>query len=205
MSITTAFLVIISVVLVNNFIFSRFLGYCPYIGVSTEKKSALGMGLAVIFVMTLASVVCWLVYHFFLYPSESNLFYKIFGNGQGVESFDLRYLMTLVFILVIAALGIYLPLITTNCAVLGVTILNIEGVTINGVQLGYGHPYSLLFGVLQGFGAGCGFLLALMLMAGIRERLALQDIPKPFRGMPIAFLTAALLAIAFMGFAGLVK
>jgi electron transport complex protein RnfA len=174
--------------------------------------------------MTLASVVCWLVYHFFLYPSESNLFYKIFGGGQSVENFDLRYLMTLVFILVIAALvqfvemviqkiapplyaalGIYLPLITTNCAVLGVTILNIEGVTINGTQLGYGHPMSLLFGVLQGFGAGCGFLLALMLMAGIRERLALQDIPKPFRGMPIAFLTAALLAIAFMGFAGLVK
>ena len=224
MNLATAFLVIISVVLVNNFIFSRFLGYCPYIGVSTEKKSALGMGLAVIFVMTLASVVCWLVYHFFLYPSESNLFYKIFGSGQGVENFDLRYLMTLVFILVIAALvqfvemviqkiapplyaalGIYLPLITTNCAVLGVTILNIEGVTINGTALGYGHPYSLLFGVLQGFGAGCGFLLALMLMAGIRERLALVDIPKPFRGMPIAFLTAALLAIAFMGFAGLVK
>ncbi|MBR5901560.1 electron transport complex subunit RsxA [bacterium] len=224
MNLATAFLVIISVVLVNNFIFSRFLGYCPYIGVSTEKKSALGMGLAVIFVMTLASVVCWLVYHFFLYPSESNLFYKIFGGNQGVENFDLRYLMTLVFILVIAALvqfvemviqkiapplyaalGIYLPLITTNCAVLGVTILNIEGVTINGTALGYGHPMSLLFGVLQGFGAGCGFLLALMLMAGIRERLALQNIPKPFRGMPIAFLTAALLAIAFMGFAGLVK
>lgn len=222
MNLTSAFLVIISVVLVNNFIFSRFLGYCPYIGVSTDKKSALGMGLAVIFVMTFSSAVCWLVYHFFLYPSEANLFHVIFRVP--VEAVDLRYLMTLVFILVIAALvqfvemviqkiapplyaalGIYLPLITTNCAVLGVTILNIEGVTLGGVRMGYGEPMSFLFAIIQGFGAGLGFLVALMLMAGIRERLALVDIPKPFRGLPIAFLTAALLAIAFMGFAGLVK
>ncbi len=222
MNFTILLLVILSVVLVNNFIFSKFLGLCPYVGVSKDRQSAMGMGLAVIFVMTLASAVAWAIYHFFLYPSESNLLYKVFGGS--IERYDLRYLRTLSFILVIAtlvqfvemviqkvspalysALGIYLPLITTNCAVLGVALLNIDGLMISGVQLGYGHPGSFVFSIVQGFGAGIGFTVALLLMAGIRERLELGNVPKPMRGMPIAFITAGLLAIAFMGFIGLVK
>ena len=222
MTITNVLLVILSVVLVNNFIFSRFLGLCPYVGVSKDRQSAMGMGLAVIFVMTLASVASWSIYHFLLFPGESNLLYKIFGGS--IENYDLRYLKILSFILVIAtlvqfveiviqkvspglysALGIYLPLITTNCAVLGVALLNIDGFTLNGTQLGYGHPGSFIFSVVQGFGAGVGFTLALLLMAGIRERLEFANVPKPLRGMPIAFITAGMLAIAFMGFMGLVK
>ena len=222
MNVTTIILVILSVVFVNNFVFSKFLGLCPYVGVSKDRQSAMGMGFAVIFVMTMASVASWSIYHFFLSPNESNLLHKLFGGS--LENYDLRYLRTLSFILVIAtlvqfvemviqkvspglysALGIYLPLITTNCAVLGVALLNIDGLTIRGAQLGYGHPGSFLFAVVQGFGAGIGFTLALLLMAGIRERLELGDIPKPLRGLPIAFITAGLLAIAFMGFIGLVK
>jgi len=222
MTLTTTILVILSAVLVNNYIFSKFLGLCPYVGVSKDRQSAIGMGLAVIFVMTLASVASWAIYHYFLFPSEANILHKIFGGD--LKNYDLTYLRTLSFILVIAtlvqfvemviqkvspglysALGIYLPLITTNCAVLGVALLNIDGLVINGVQLGYGHSGSFIFAVVQGFGAGVGFTLALVLMAGIRERLELADVPKPLRGMPIAFITASLLAIAFMGFMGLVK
>jgi len=228
MNITTLVLVIISVVLVNNFIFSKFLGLCPYIGVSKDRQSALGMGLAVIFVMTMASVASWGMYHFLLYPSPANLIYKLFGMSleQLVFGgpFDLTYLKTLSFILVIAtlvqfvemviqkvspglyaALGIYLPLITTNCAVLGVALLNIDGLIINGVQLGYGQPGSFLFATIQGFGAGVGFTLALVLMAGIREVIELTDLPESMKGMPITFIIAGLMAIAFMGFMGLVK
>jgi electron transport complex protein RnfA len=222
MSLEAFFLVLISVVLVNNVVLSKFLGLCPYIGVSKDSQSAMGMGLAVIFVMTMASVVSWAIYHFFLFPSTSNLLYIVFGGD--LAQYDLTYLRTLAFILVIAtlvqfvemviqkvspglysALGIYLPLITTNCAVLGVALLNIDGLTINGVELGYGHPGSFLFAIVHGFGAGIGFAIALLLMAGIRERLELADVPRPLRGMPIAFITAGLMAIAFMGFIGLVK
>jgi electron transport complex protein RnfA len=221
MNIATILLVSISVILVNNFVLSKFLGLCPYIGVSKDRQSAIGMGLAVIFVMTMASVASWCIYHFFLYPSEANVLYKIFGGS--LENYDLTYLRTLAFILVIAtlvqfvemviqkvspglyaALGIYLPLITTNCAVLGVALLNIDGLTIKGVQLGYGQPDSFLFAVVHGFNAGIGFTVALILMAGIRERLEFAEVPEPLRGMPIAFITAGLLAIAFMGFIGLV-
>ena len=227
MNITTILLVSVSVILVNNFVFSKFLGLCPYVGVSKDRQSAIGMGLAVIFVMTMASVASWSIYHFFLYPSQANLLYKMFGNSPdqlGVSGvFDLTYLKTLSFILVIAtlvqfvemviqkvspglyaALGIYLPLITTNCAVLGVALLNIDGLTIQGVQLGYGQPDSFLFAVVHGFTAGIGFTLALVLMAGIRERLELAEVPEALKGMPITFITAGLLAIAFMGFIGLV-
>lgn len=222
MSITTTFMVLISVVLVNNFVLSRFLGLCPYVGVSKDRQSAIGMGLAVIFVMTMASVATWAIYHYFLFPGDANVLYKIFGGS--VESYDLRYLRTLSFILVIAtlvqlvemivqkvspalysALGIYLPLITTNCAVLGVALLNIDGMMLNGVSLGYGHPGSFLFATIHGFGAGIGFTIALVLMAGIRERLEYADVPQRLKGMPIAFITAGLMAIAFMGFIGLVK
>ncbi|MCX7846675.1 MAG: electron transport complex subunit RsxA [bacterium] len=222
MSFSVLLLVLVSTIFVNNFVFAKFLGTCPYLGVSKDSQSAMGMGLAVIFVMTMASAVSWAIYHFFLYPGKDNVLYLLLGGDPA--QYDLRYLMTLAFILVIAALvqfvemviqkvspalyaalGIYLPLITTNCAVLAVAILNIEGMSIFGVRVGHGYPGSLLFALANGFGGGVGFALALLLMAGIRERLALGNVPKPLQGMPIAFITAALLAIAFMGFIGMVK
>jgi len=193
-SLTGLGLLFVSSVLVNNFVLSRFLGICPFLGVSKKTETALGMGMAVIFVMTVASVVTWLLQYFVLAP-------------LGIE-----YLQTIAFILVIAALvqlvemvvqvtspalyqalGIFLPLITTNCAVLGLAVLN--------VQKGYGFLETLVFSV----GASLGFTLALVLFSGIRERIALSDVPKPFQGTAIALVTAGLLSLAFMGFAGLVK
>ena len=187
-------LLFVSAVLVNNFVLSRFLGICPFLGVSKKTETALGMGMAVIFVMTVASVVTWLLQYFVLAPLA------------------IEYLQTIVFILVIAALvqlvemvvqvtspglyqalGIFLPLITTNCAVLGIAVLN--------VQKGYGFLETLVFSV----GASLGFTLALVLFSGIRERIALADVPRPFQGTAIALVTAGLLSLAFMGFAGLVK
>jgi len=187
-------LLFVSSVLVNNFVLARFLGICPFLGVSKRTETALGMGMAVIFVMTVASVATWLLQYFVLAP-------------LGIE-----YLQTIAFILVIAALvqlvemvvqvtspalyqslGIFLPLITTNCAVLGLAVLN--------VQKGYGFLETIVFSV----GASLGFTLALVLFSGIRERIALSDVPKPFQGTAIALVTAGLLSLAFMGFAGLVK
>ena len=187
-------LIIISAVLVNNYVLLRFLGLCPFLGVSRRVKTAAGMSGAVVFVMTMASVVTWVVYRFVLTP------------------FNLVYLQTVTFILVIAslvqlvelalqklspalykALGIYLPLITTNCAVLGVAVLNIQ------------KEYSLLETTVFGFGAALGFGLAMILFSGLRERIDLCDTPLPFRGTAIALITAGLLSLAFMGFTGLVK
>jgi len=205
---TQSFLVIAIVsIFITNFVFSKFLGICPYIGVSKSVDSAIGMGLAVVFVMTLASMVTWLIHTFMLMPSESNIFYIIFSLDHPP---DLLYLRTIAFILVIAALvqfvemviqktsptlyqslGIYLPLITTNCAILGVAILNID----NG--------YNFIQSIFHGFTAGLGFTLALILMAGIRERLDLAPIPKALKGIPIAFIMAGLMAIAFLGFSGM--
>ena len=186
--------ILVGVVLVNNFVLTRFLGICPFLGVSKQTETAVGMGMAVVFVMSVASVVTWIIYKAFLEP------------------FDIQYLQTIAFILVIAALvqlveivvqkvspalyqalGIYLPLITTNCAVLGVSILNI--------QKQYGFLETLFFG----FGASVGFTLALVLFSGLRERIALADVPKAFQGTAIALITAGLLSLAFMGFSGLVK
>ncbi len=185
-------------ILINNFVFARFLGICPYIGVSRKLSSAIGMGMAVIFVMTIAAFFTWLIYYYLLAPET---------NFWGV---DLTFLRTIAFILVIAslvqlvemviqkvapalydALGIYLPLITTNCAVLGVAVLNID------------EAYNLLEALVNGVSAGIGFTLALVLMAGIRERLELANIPKPLQGVPIAFIMAGLMSIAFLGFSGL--
>ena len=182
-------------ILINNFVLGRFLGLCPYVGVSKKLDSAFGMGLAVTFVMSLASVFTWLVYTYLLSPET------------GIWGVDLTYLKTISFILVIAslvqfvemviqknsptlynALGIYLPLITTNCAVLGVSVLNIKE--------GYGFIESLA----QGFSAGLGFTLVLILMAGMRERFELLDIPECLKGMPITLITAGLMALAFAGF-----
>ena len=187
-------LLFVGVVFVNNFVLARFLGICPFLGVSKQTETALGMGFAVVFVMTVASVVTWVIHQAILEP------------------FDIEYLQTIAFILVIAALvqlveivmqkvspllyqalGIYLPLITTNCAVLGVAILNIQ------------KQQSFLETLFFGFGASVGFTLALVLFSGLRERLALADVPKAFSGTAIALITAGLLSLAFMGFSGLVK
>ena len=191
---TEYLLLIVSAVFVNNVILARFLGICPFLGVSKKIDTSIGMGMAVIFVLTVAGVVRWMIFTFVLAP-------------LGIE-----YLQTISFILVIAALvqlvemiiqkssptlyqslGIFLPLITTNCAVLGVAIINI--------QEGFTFLQTLVFSL----GSAVGFALALTLFAGIRERLALADIPKPFKGMAIALITAGLLSLTFMGFSGLVK
>ena len=187
----------LSAVLIENFIFSRFLGCCPFLGVSEKPDTALGMGCAVIFVMTLASAACNLVYNFILVP------------------FNLEYLYTIAFILVIAALvqfiemflrkavpslynalGIYLPLITTNCAVLGAVILNMQKYS----DMARGQ--SFVFSVLFGFFAAVGFTLAIVIFAGVRARVEYADPPKCFKGMPIALVTAGLIAMAFSGFSG---
>ena len=179
-------------ILANNFIFSQFLGICPFLGVSKKVDTAVGMGVAVTFVMGLASAITWLVNTFILIP------------------FDLGYMQTVAFILVIAALvqfiemflqksmpslytalGVYLPLITTNCAVLGVALLNIQ------------NNYNFISSVVYGITGGLGFLLAIVLFASIRERLVFADYPKSFDGFPIALVTAGLMALAFMGFSGL--
>ncbi len=179
--------------LVSNVVLSQFLGLCPFLGVSKKVKTAAGMGGAVIFVITLSSLVAGLIYKFILTPLH------------------VTYLKTIVFILIIAALvqfvelflkkfvkplyealGVYLPLITTNCAVLGVAINNVN------------YGYDILTGVINGFATAAGFAVAIIILAGIREKMEYNDIPKPFRGMPIVLVTAGLMAIAFCGFAGLI-
>ena len=198
MSLTGLFSIALGAILIENFIFSQFLGICPFMGVSKRTDTALGMGLAVTFVMGVASAVTWAVNHFFLDPDTS------------VLSADLRFMQTVVFILVIAALvqlvemflqkvlpalyealGIYLPLITTNCAVLGVALLNIQN--------GYNFIESVVYGVT----GGLGFLLAIELFASVRERMEGCECPKCFEGFPIALIAAGLIALAFMGFSGL--
>ncbi|MCD6167170.1 electron transport complex subunit RsxA [bacterium] len=207
MELRALFVIVIAAIFINNFVLIRFLGICPYMGVSKQLDSAIGMGLAVIFVMTLASFATWLAYYFLLAPTANNLFYHIFRLSCPP---DLTFLRTIVFILVIAtlvqfvemviqkaspalyrALGIYLPLITTNCAILGVTVLNVD------------EAYNLIESLVQGAAAGVGFTLALVLMAGLREKLETADIPEALKGTPIAFIMAALMSIAFLGFAGL--
>ena len=178
---------------VNNVVLSQFLGLCPFLGVSKKMDTAAGMGGAVIFVLTLSSLCTSLIYKFILVKT-------------GME-----YLQTIVFILVIAALvqlvemflkktipalykslGVYLPLITTNCAVLGVALLNVQ------------NDYNVLEGTVNGFATAVGFTIAIVLMAGLREKIEYNDIPKPFQGMPIVLLTAGLMSIAFFGFSGLI-
>ncbi|MGE4282684.1 MAG: electron transport complex subunit RsxA [Clostridia bacterium] len=179
-------------VLIENFVLVKFLGICPFLGVSKKVETALGMGMAVTFVMALASSITWLIQELIL------------------KRFHIEYLQTIAFILVIAALvqfvemviqkmsptlyqalGVYLPLITTNCAVLGVAILNIQ------------KEFNFISSLVYGTAAAIGFTLAIVLFAGVRERLELSNIPKPLQGFPIALITAALLSIAFLGFQGL--
>ena len=179
-------------ILINNFIFSQFLGICPFMGVSKKMDTAAGMGMAVIFVMGLASAICWVINEFILMPLE------------------LGYLQTLAYILVIAALvqfvemflkkgmpslysalGIYLPLITTNCAVLGVVLVNVQ------------EGYNFVLSTINGAAGGLGFTLAIVLFASVRERVEKADCPQCFKGFPIALISAGLMALAFMGFSGL--
>ena len=190
--ISTLLAITLGAILSNNFIFSQFLGICPFLGVSKKVDTAVGMGFAVTFVMGLASAITWLVNTFIL------------------VKFDLMYMQTVAFILVIAslvqfiemflqksmpslytALGVYLPLITTNCAVLGVALLNIQ------------ESYNFIESVVYGITGGIGFLVAIVLFASIRERLVFAEYPKSFEGFPIALVTAGLMALAFMGFSGL--
>ena len=186
-------LILLSSILVNNFVLSKILGICPFLGVSKRVETAMGMGFAVTFVMALASVISYLVHYYILVP------------------FGLEYLQTIAFILVIAALvqlvemalqklvpslyqalGVYLPLITTNCAVLGVAILNID------------EGYNLLQTLVNGTGGALGFMLAIVLFAGIREKMELAPIPEPLKDFPIALISSGLMSFAFLGFQGLV-
>lgn len=191
---TDYLLLFVGTVLVNNFVLVKFLGLCPFMGVSKKLETAIGMGFATTFVMTLASISSWLMDNFILVP------------------LDLLYLRTLSFILVIAVvvqftemvvrktsptlyrlLGIFLPLITTNCAVLGVALLNIN------------QTHTFMQSAVYGFGAAVGFSLVMVLFAAIRERLAVANVPAPFKGASIGLITAGLMSLAFMGFSGLVK
>lgn len=185
-------LIAVAAILVENFVLSKFLGICPFLGVSKKLSTSIGMGGAVIFVITLSSAVTWAI------------------NEYLLKSYGLSYLQTIVFILVIAALvqfveivlkkfvpalysalGIYLPLITTNCAVLGSALLNME------------RNYNFLQSVVFGFAAAVGFLLALIIFSGVREKMETSDIPKAFQGLPITLIAAALVSVAFIGFQGL--
>ena len=185
-------LILIGSSLVSNVVLSQFLGLCPFLGVSKKVETAAGMGTAVIFVITLSSAVAGVIYKFVLTP------------------LNITYLQTIVFILVIAALvqfvemflkkfmpalykalGVYLPLITTNCAVLGVALTNVQ------------KNYGILQGIVNGFATAAGFTISIVILAGIREKMQYNDIPKSFRGMPIVLVTAGLMAIAFCGFSGL--
>lgn len=187
-------IILVSAVLVNNFVLVKFLGLCPFMGVSRRLETATGMALATTFVLTLSSIASYLVHQYLLEP------------------FGLEYLRTIAFILIIAAmvqftemvvrktspllyrvLGIFLPLITTNCAVLGVALLNVQ------------QQHTLVGSAIYGFGAAAGFSLVMIMFAAMRERLAAADVPVPFQGASIAFITAGLMALGFMGFAGLIK
>ena len=193
MSITEILLFMVSCILTHNFIFNRFLGCCPFLGVSSKVETSVSMGLAVTFVMTIASLFCWLIYNLLLIPlnltymSTISFILVIAALVQFVEMFLKKSSPTLY-----SALGIYLPLITTNCAVLGVATLNMN------------NNYGLLQSVLNGTFSALGFLLAIVLMAGVRERLETSHIPACMKGFPITLVSAGLMAVAFMGFQGLV-
>ena len=192
MDLTKLFSVALGAILVNNFIVAQFLGICPFLGVSSKVETAASMGIAVTFVMTLASLFAYMVNAWILVPLH------------------LEYMQTIAFILVIAslvqfvemflkkyvqglyqALGVYLPLITTNCAVLGIALTNVQ------------KNYGILYSIVSGFATAAGFLISITILAGIREKMEYNDIPESFKGMPIVMITAGLMAIAFCGFSGL--
>lgn len=187
-------LLVLAGIFVNNYVLSQFLGICPFLGVSKKLETAAGMGVAVIFVITLACAVSYLVYNFILVPLEITYLYNIAfilviaALVQFVEMFIKKSSPSLY-----QALGVYLPLITTNCAVLGVAVLNMQ------------KSYSFIESVLNGIGGAIGFALAIILFAGIRERIEFNDTPKSFEGFPLALVTAGIMSIAFLGFQGLIK
>ncbi len=192
-SASSLFVILVSAILVNNFVLSRFLGICPFLGVSKQVETAFGMGMAVTFVMSLASIITFIVQKYIL------------------DLFGIEYMQTIMFILVIASLvqlvemiiqktsptlyqslGVFLPLITTNCAVLGLTILNIQ------------ERYNIIETIFHAIGAAVGFSLAIVLFAAIRERMEVANVPNAFKGFPLALITAGLMSLAFLGFSGLV-
>ncbi len=194
-TVTTLLLAFISIVLINNLVLTKFLGICPFLGVSGRIDMAFGMGLAVTFVVTFAGTLTWLVDHLILieYGLEITRYVSfilvIAGAVQLVEMYLKKFFPALY-----DAFGIFLPLITTNCAILGLCLfINLWGID------------NLLEAVVLSFGAGIGFTLAICIMAGIREELILADVPKPFEGAPITLITAGILTLAFMGFAGMIK
>ena len=204
MTIAQFFAIAFSAIFVSNFVLARFLGLCPFIGVTQKTESAVGMGAAVTFVMFLASFVTFLLYRLVLVPSDLVLALKtpmfilvIAALVQLVELFMRARLPALY-----QALGIYLPLITTNCAVMGVALLNTSDAPVEFAEM------SLVGGLIaaswRGICAGLGFTLAMLLMSGVRERLARADVPEPLKGMPIAFICTGLMAMAFLGFTGMV-
>jgi electron transport complex protein RnfA len=191
---TNLIIILFSAIFINNYILSRYLGICPFLGVSKKLNSAVGMSLAVIFVMLIATAVTWPIQMFLLVPQ------------------NLGFLQTIVFILVIAALvqlveitlkryipslykslGVYLPLITTNCAILGVTILNIDG------------GYTFVEAMVNALGSGLGFMLAMVMFSGVRSKLEGADIPKSFKGLPITLIAASITSLSFMGFGGVIE
>lgn len=197
--IKTLIAIFLASILTENYILNKFLGICPFLGVSKKLNTAVGMSVAVTFVMVIATIVTWPIYNYVLLPN------------------DLAYLQTVVFIIVIASLvqlveiilkryipplyrslGIYLPLITTNCAVLGVTMLVIEKGAADS-------SYSYIHAIVNAFGAGMGFLLAMVLFSGVRMRIEESDIPKSLKGLPITLIAASLLAVSFLGFQGIVN
>lgn len=197
----TVFITLISTTLINNVVLSQFMGLCPFLGVSKSIKTAGGMGGAVIFVITIASLLSSLAYTFILVPLgleflETIAFIVIIAAlVQFVEMFLKKSIPSLY-----SALGVYLPLITTNCAVLGVALNNVTDFN----TADYSTGATILMSVLSGFGTAVGFAVAILIMAGIREKIAFNNIPKSFRGMPITLITAGLMAIAFFGFQGLI-
>ena len=188
------FLIFLSAVLVNNFVLTYFLGICPFLGVSSSYEQAVGMGLAVTFVMSLASSICWIFYHlilakFGLLILEYTVFILVIASlVQMVEMFIRKYSPSLY-----QSLGIYLPLITTNCAILGLVLFMVI------------RDYNFIQSVVFGFSSGLGFSLVLVMMAGIREELKFSDIPQALKGAGITLITAGILALAFMGFSGLIS
>lgn len=187
------FIIFISAAIVNNFVLAYFLGICPFVGVSNKLSSAISMGMATTFVMVITAIVSWLLYNLILIPYEltflqiPSFILVIASLVQFVEMFIKKVSQPLY-----RALGIFLPLITTNCAILGLALF------------GSMREYSFIENVVFGLGAGAGFTLALTIMAGIREELDLADVPKPFQGAPITMIVAGILALAFMGFAGMI-
>ncbi|NQT66128.1 MAG: RnfABCDGE type electron transport complex subunit A [Actinobacteria bacterium] len=185
--------IFIAMVIVNNMVLAKFLGLCPFFGVSKKLSNAFSMGIAVTLVMLIASVSTSVIYNYILVPYEvefMNIVIYILVIASLVQIVELTIRRT--NIILYNALGIYLPLITTNCAVLGITLINSA------------ENYSILESTVSALGAGIGFTLVLIIMSGIREKLDLADSPKSMRGLPVAFITAALLALAFMGFSGMV-